>query len=109
MAPGRRGAPPLGPGPADPQEGLGLPIVGVPLRRRAPLARRTLGEIRRFLRRLRAFDAQVVVDLMGNHKAGVLAFLARGRRRIGAPRRDRREPSSVCWINETVQLQRLPS
>lgn len=55
-----------------------------------------------FLRRLRAFRADVALDLMGNHKAGVLARLSGARRRIGLERTARREPSSALWINEPV-------
>lgn len=59
----------------------------------------TRREARAFLRRLRAFRADVALDLMGNHKAGVLARLSGARRRIGLGRADRREPSSALWIN----------
>ena len=48
------------------------------------------------------FAPDVVLDLMGNHKAGVLAALTLGDRRIGLARAGRREPSSAVWISEPV-------
>lgn len=65
-------------------------------------ARRTRRELRELRHRLRAFRPDVVLDLMGNHKAGALAWLSGCRRRIGLERRARREPSSALWINESV-------
>lgn len=63
-------------------------------------ASRTRQEILDLRRRLRRFRADVVLDLMGNHKAGALAWLSGCRRRIGLEQRARREPSSALWINE---------
>ena len=82
-------------------------VLAVRLRswRRPFASRHTTGEIRRFLGRLRDFGPEIVIDLMGNHKAGVLAALTLADRRIGPARRDRREPSSACWINEPVRLR----
>jgi len=62
-------------------------------------ASRNLGELGAFVRALRRFRADVALDLMGNHKAGVLARLSGAPRRIGFARRERREPSSSLWIN----------
>lgn len=70
--------------------------------RRAPLAAATRRELLAFLRRLRGLRADVALELMGNHKGGVLARLSGARRRIGADRRARREPSSALWLNATV-------
>jgi len=61
--------------------------------------RQSLGELGAFVRSLRGFRADVALDLMGNHKAGVLARLSGARRRIGFARKERREPSSALWIN----------
>jgi heptosyltransferase-1 len=71
--------------------------------RRRPLAATTAREIAGFLRRLRAFDADVALDLMGNHKAGILAALSFAERRLGARRDARREPSSALWVDERVE------
>lgn len=71
--------------------------------RRRPLAPATAREIAGFLRRLRDFDADVALDLMGNHKAGILAALSFAERRVGARRDARREPSSALWIDERVE------
>ncbi len=71
--------------------------------RRRPLAPRTLREIGRFLTALQEFSAEVVLDLMGNHKAGALAALTLADRRIGVARDYRREPSSALWLSESVQ------
>jgi heptosyltransferase-1 len=60
------------------------------------------GEIGGFLKALRRFDADVTLDLMGNHKAGVISALSLAGRRIGFVRGHRREPSSAVWINRPV-------
>ena len=81
----------------------------LPVRLRAWRTRTFDGRTRReaaaFLRALRAFRADVALDLMGNHKAGVLARLSGARRRIGPARHQRREPSSVVWITEGVEAR----
>ncbi len=70
--------------------------------RRRPLAAATWREAGRFLARLDAFAPDVALDLMGNHKAGLLAAASLADRRIGLVRADRREPSSALWMSETV-------
>lgn len=82
-------------------------VVPVRLRtwRKRPLAGGTRRELFRFLRRLRAFRADVAVDLMGNHKAGVIARLSGAKRRVGPARDDRRERSSALWIDEPVAIR----
>ncbi|MEM6454672.1 MAG: glycosyltransferase family 9 protein [Acidobacteriota bacterium] len=79
-------------------------VVPVRLRawRRTLGARATRRELRTALRALRAFRADVALDLMGNHKGALLARLSGARRVIGAARRDRREPESALWLRETV-------
>jgi heptosyltransferase I len=69
---------------------------------RQPLTSRTRREVLAFRRRLRSFQADVALDLMGNHKAGTVAFFSGARRRLGARRRQRREPSSALWIDEPL-------
>ena len=71
--------------------------------RRDLLARATWRQLRNFLQRLESFRPDVVLDLMGNHKSGVLAALTMCDRRIGLERRYRREPSSAVWISESVR------
>ncbi len=71
--------------------------------RRAPFAATTRRELFAFLRRLRALRADVALELMGNHKGGILAALSGARRCIGAVRSARREPSSALWLNELVE------
>lgn len=71
--------------------------------RRAPLAHRSVREVGAFLAQLAAFRADVAVDLMGNHKAGVLAGLSWSDNRIGLARSFRREPSSALWISHSVE------
>lgn len=70
--------------------------------RQSPLARATRREVRSFVAALRGFTPDVVLDLMGNHKAGIIASLSGARRRIGPARPFRREPSSALWINEPI-------
>jgi lipopolysaccharide heptosyltransferase I len=73
--------------------------------RKRPLARETLSQLKDFLGAVRRFAPEVVLDLMGNHKSGVLSALTLCDRRIGAGRKDRREPSSAIWISEPVALE----
>jgi len=80
-------------------------VLEVSLRtwRKAILSRATWSAARDAVREIRAFSADVVLDLMGNHKAGVIAFASSCRRRVGLRRQDRREPSSAIWMTDAVQ------
>lgn len=80
-------------------------LIPVRLRlwRKRPFARQTLREVRQLLAAMDRFAATITLDLMGNHKAGILAALSHAERRIGLARPFRREPSSAVWINETVR------
>ncbi|MDX1632635.1 MAG: glycosyltransferase family 9 protein, partial [Thermoanaerobaculia bacterium] len=82
-------------------------LIRVRLRRwrKRPFRPRTFRSIGRFLREMWDFRPDVALDLMGNHKAGVIARLSGARWRIGAQRGDRREPSSALWINRSVPLR----
>lgn len=73
--------------------------------RREPASGTTLAGVRRAATELSGFGADVTLELMGNHKGGVLAWLSRAPVRIGARRSDRREPSSRIWINRPVVVQ----
>lgn len=77
-------------------------LLVVRLRRWRRLSVRGLGELRGFLAALDRFAPEVVLDLMGNHKAGAISALTLADRRIGAARRYRREPSSAVWISQPV-------
>jgi heptosyltransferase I len=79
-----------------------LLIVRLRAWRRAPFSRRTLREVRAFLEAVDHFAPDVVLDLMGNHKAGAIAALTLADRRLGLARPHRREPSSAAWITEGV-------
>ncbi|HET9766444.1 MAG TPA: lipopolysaccharide heptosyltransferase I [Thermoanaerobaculia bacterium] len=70
--------------------------------RRTPFAAHTRREVFAFVRRLRALRPDVALELMGNHKGGILAWLSRAPQRIGAIRAARREPSSALWLNRLV-------
>lgn len=72
--------------------------------RKRPVAPATLRELARLHRRVAEFSPDIALDLMGNHKAGILAALSFADRRLGAARPFRREPSSAIWINEGVPL-----
>jgi heptosyltransferase-1 len=71
--------------------------------RRSPFSAATVAELRSSLGRLPAFGADVVLDLMGNHKAGALAALTTCDRRIGLSGQWRRERSSAAWLSEWVE------
>ena len=77
-------------------------LLVVRLRQWRKVSRRGVGELGGFLGALRRFAPNVALDLMGNHKAGVLSMLSLAGRRIGAARPHRREPSSALWINRPV-------
>lgn len=72
--------------------------------RKRPFALATLRELAALRSRVASFAPEVALDLMGNHKAGVLSALSFADRRIGLSRPFRREPSSALWINEGVPL-----
>ena len=70
--------------------------------RRRPFSRATWREMAAFVGRLDRFAPQVVLDLMGNHKAGLISALTLADRRLGLGRAWRREPSSAVWLSDTV-------
>ena len=72
--------------------------------RKKPFSRPVRREIFDAVGAMRSFRPDVALDLMGNHKAGVLARLSGAKRILGARRQDRREPSSALWIRETVPV-----
>ncbi len=76
--------------------------IGLRTWRKEPLTRRTWQEFTEFLRSLDAFSADTVLDLMGSHKAGLIAACTLADRRLGLTRADRREPSSAIWMSETA-------
>ena len=76
--------------------------VGLRRWRRSPLRPATLREMRSSLGRLADWGPDVVLDLMGNHKAGALAAITGTDRRIGLEARQRREPSSAAWLSQWV-------
>jgi heptosyltransferase-1 len=69
---------------------------------RRPLAAATARGLGAFAAALGRFAPDVVLDLMGNHKAAAISALTLADRRIGAARAHRREPASALWINEPV-------
>lgn len=68
--------------------------------RRQLLARATWRQIGGVVNALHEFSADVVLDLMSNHKAGLIAAASMCDRRLGLAHADRREPSSSLWISE---------
>jgi lipopolysaccharide heptosyltransferase I len=87
-------------------EGHGLldEVLPVPLRRWRRGGGGRARELFRFVRRLRAFGAELALDLMGNHKGALIARLCGAPHRAGARRSDRREPSSALWINHPAAV-----
>ncbi len=79
-----------------------IPIKARAWRHRAA-RRATREEIFAAVRAMRRFHPDVALDLMGNHKAALLARLSGARRRVGFDRRSRREPSSAVWINQPIR------
>ncbi len=58
--------------------------------------------VARFSEAIRSFSPDVVLDLMGTHKSGILGAWTLADRRLGLARGDRREPSSAIWLSDTV-------
>ncbi len=77
-------------------------VFEVELRRWRKDLREGLRSGSRVRRRIDEFNADLVLDLMGNHKAGAIAALVRAPRVLGLQREDRREPTSAMWMTETV-------
>lgn len=77
-------------------------LLVVRLRRWRKVSGQGTRELGSFLGDLRRFKPDVALDLMGNHKAGVLSLLSGAGRRIGFSRPHRREPSSAVWINRRI-------
>ena len=84
-------------------------LLVAPLRRARRPGERLAGarDLARFLARLRAFRADVALDLMGNHKGALIALLSGAPRRLGLDRAGRRERSSALWINEPIAAPAL--
>lgn len=78
-------------------------LLVVKLRKWRRISGQGLRELGGFLSALDRFAPDVVLDLMGNHKAGAIAALTLADRRIGFARRSRREPSSAVWISQPVE------
>ncbi|MFL6202422.1 MAG: glycosyltransferase family 9 protein [Thermoanaerobaculia bacterium] len=77
-------------------------LLVVKLRKWRRFSSRGMRELGGFLSALDRFSPDVVLDLMGNHKAGVISALTLADQRIGFARRYRREPSSAVWISQPV-------
>ncbi len=79
-------------------------VIPAPLRRWRSSPGRSAGDLLAFVRELRSFAPDIALDLMGNHKGAFISLASGAKRRIGARRRDRREPASAIWINERVAM-----
>ncbi|MFL6202102.1 MAG: lipopolysaccharide heptosyltransferase I [Thermoanaerobaculia bacterium] len=79
-----------------------LLVVRLRAWRKRPFSPETRREVAAFRDALDRFAPDVTLDLMGNHKAGILSALTLCDRRIGPARESRREPSSAFWISEPV-------
>lgn len=71
--------------------------------RRGPQSIGTLRSLRDFASEIRDFSADVVLDLMGNHKSAAICALTMADRRIGLARAFRREPLSAFWLSEVCE------
>lgn len=73
--------------------------------RKKPLAAATRRDLGDALGAVRAWRPAVAIDLMGNFKGGLLAFLSGAPRRIGAAGGGRREGGSAVFLNEKVAVR----
>ena len=80
-------------------------VIPVRLRawRKRPFSTQTLRQLAALHTAIERFSPEIVLDLMGNHKAGALAALTLADHRIGLERSFRREPSSAMWLSHTVR------
>ena len=76
--------------------------IGLRSWRRQPWSRLAWRELGAFWKALDAFSADTVLDLMGSHKAGIIAALTLADRRLGLRYQDRREASSAIWLSDTA-------
>jgi len=93
-------------------EGLrALELIVMRLRvwRLQPFRRETLREAMAFLAALRRFSPDLVLDLMGSHRSGLIANLSGARLRIGPAGPDRWQPRSAFWINRPIPLRGVHS
>jgi heptosyltransferase-1 len=81
-----------------------LLVVRTRVWKKRPFAVSSLREFAQFVVNVQRFSPEIVIDLMGNMKAGFIAALSLCDRIIGAARADRREPASAVWISEPVEL-----
>lgn len=79
--------------------------VGLRSWRHRAFSTRTWREIAAFSSAIDAFSPDIVLDLMGTHKSGVIGAFSLADRRFGLARADRREPSSAIWLSDTVPAQ----
>jgi len=82
-------------------------LITVRLRpwRRRPLSAEVRRDVAAAIAELRSFRPDAALDLMGNHKGGLLALASGARRRFGASASHRRETSSAVWINRPVAVR----
>ncbi|MFQ5527775.1 MAG: lipopolysaccharide heptosyltransferase I [Thermoanaerobaculia bacterium] len=79
--------------------------VGLRTWRHRTLSPNTWREIAAFSKAILAFSPDVVLDLMGTHKSGIIAAFTLADRRFGLAWGDRREPSSAVWLSGTARAQ----
>lgn len=72
--------------------------------RKTPGSSETRRGLKAALGEMRAFDADIAFDLMGNHKGALLARASRAKRVVGAAGHCRRERSSARWMTETLDV-----
>lgn len=88
---------------------LELIVLRLRVWRLQPYSRETRREALAFLATLRRFAPDLVLDLMGSHRSGLISTLSGARLRIGPAGPDRWQPRSAFWINRRVPLRGVHS
>jgi heptosyltransferase-1 len=88
-----------------------LELIPIRLRvwRLQPYAKKTYREILASLAALRRFSPDLVLDLMGSHRSGLIAALSGAELRIGPAGPDRWQPRSAFWMKRTLPLRGVHS
>ncbi|MDA8414378.1 MAG: lipopolysaccharide heptosyltransferase I [Desulfobacteraceae bacterium] len=74
--------------------------------KKSPLALETWREVGAVRRRIREREYDLVFDLQGNTKSGLVCWLARSRHKIGFSRDDMQERLNALFTNQKVALHR---
>jgi len=88
---------------------LELIVLRLRVWRLQPFRQETRREALAFFAALRRFAPDLILDLMGSHRSGLIAAASGARLRIGPAGPDRWQPRSAFWVNRHVPLRGVHS